>query len=178
MTAEAIIGELRGLGITLQVHGDRLRFHPRSAVSGELLDRLRGCKGELLARLQNPGNGNATSRSPGTDRVVSPAPGTPVPTLPAVYIGDDPQNLQRQDSDAADWKEFTTPDGCREWQRGDAADLQDIDVAPCLTCGGLERWQDIRGDWHCERCHPRRHGPRLHRLARRIRERHEGRPRA
>lgn len=59
MTAAALLDELRGLGIELQAHGDRLRFRPRSAVTDELLARLQAHKGELLEMLHG-GNGYTT----------------------------------------------------------------------------------------------------------------------
>ncbi|NLF73191.1 MAG: hypothetical protein GX575_29495 [Candidatus Anammoximicrobium sp.] len=29
-----------------------------------------------------------------------------------------------------------------------------IEPAACGQCGGLERWQDLAGGWHCARCNP------------------------
>jgi len=58
MTAvDQLLTELRGLGVILQADGDRLRFHPRHKVTGNLLDRLRfhprhKVTGNLLDRLR------------------------------------------------------------------------------------------------------------------------------
>lgn len=27
-----------------------------------------------------------------------------------------------------------------------------LEPAPCADCGGLERWQDATGVWHCQHC--------------------------
>jgi hypothetical protein len=54
MTAQAILSDLQALGVRLEVHGDRLRYHPRSLVGPDLLIRLREHKPELLAILQAP----------------------------------------------------------------------------------------------------------------------------
>jgi hypothetical protein len=75
------------------------------------------------------------------------------------------------DSDAAEWSDFTTPDGRHGWQRVDAADLQDIEPEACPVCGGLLAWWDLAGKRHCERCSPRTAGLRLRELTQRRRKR-------
>ena len=52
MNAPSFIEHLRIRGITLQAHGDRLRFHPRSAMTPELLAQLQSHKHELLSSLR------------------------------------------------------------------------------------------------------------------------------
>jgi hypothetical protein len=54
MSAAELMADLDRLGIRLEAQGDRLRFHPRSAVTPDLADRLREHKGELLALLRSP----------------------------------------------------------------------------------------------------------------------------
>jgi hypothetical protein len=54
MTAQALLSDLQALGVTVEAHGDRLRFHPLYAVGPDLLARLREHKAELLAILQAP----------------------------------------------------------------------------------------------------------------------------
>jgi len=54
MTVQALLSDLQALGVTLETHGDRLRFHPRDAVCPDLLARLRDQKAELLAILATP----------------------------------------------------------------------------------------------------------------------------
>jgi len=44
MTVQALLSDLQALGVTLETHGDRLRFHPRDAVCPDLLARLRDQK--------------------------------------------------------------------------------------------------------------------------------------
>jgi len=50
--AAQLLTALQALGVTLAAEGDRLRFYPRDAVTGDLLARLRDAKPELLAMLQ------------------------------------------------------------------------------------------------------------------------------
>lgn len=47
----ALLADLADRGITLEAHGDRLRFHPRSAMTLGLTTRIKGHKGELMAFL-------------------------------------------------------------------------------------------------------------------------------
>jgi hypothetical protein len=44
-------------------------------------------------------------------------------------------------------------------------------LARCGTCGSFERWQDIRGGWHCAECEPPVKAERLRVEAARLRER-------
>lgn len=67
----------------------------------------------------------------------------------------DGPGTQPQDGDALDWQEYLDADGGRCLVRSDAAGLEIIDVEPCPRCHGIERWQDLPGNWHCERCEPR-----------------------
>lgn len=52
MNAAELLLELAGLGILLEAHGDRLRYSPRSALTPDLLTRLKTHKAELLAILR------------------------------------------------------------------------------------------------------------------------------
>lgn len=62
MTAhvDELLTELNRRGIRLKADGDRLRFHPKSLVTADLLARMRACKGELLAALAEPGDSGVT----------------------------------------------------------------------------------------------------------------------
>jgi hypothetical protein len=51
MTAHDLLTELDRRGITLQAHGDRLRYSPRSAVTPDLAGRMKAHKAALLAIL-------------------------------------------------------------------------------------------------------------------------------
>jgi len=53
MTAAQLIDDLARLGITIEAHGDRLRFAPMSVVTSVLLRRLKAHKAELLALLRS-----------------------------------------------------------------------------------------------------------------------------
>ena len=52
MTTAELIDDLRQRGIRLEAHGDKLRYSPRDAVTGDLLAMLQAHKGDLLAMLQ------------------------------------------------------------------------------------------------------------------------------
>lgn len=58
MTAQVdeLLTDLNSRGIRLETDGDRLRFHPKSLVTADLLARMRACKGELLAALAERNN--------------------------------------------------------------------------------------------------------------------------
>lgn len=65
--AADLLAELTGLGIELVAHADRLRYRPRSAVTPELVERLRSHKAELLAILGDTGGCEGLSRGPAPD---------------------------------------------------------------------------------------------------------------
>lgn len=52
MSAAELLLDLDRRGIRLEAHGDRLRYHPRLALTPELLDRLKAHKAELLKALE------------------------------------------------------------------------------------------------------------------------------
>ena len=52
MTVAELLNETQRLGIELAAHGDRLRYHPRSAMTPDLAERLRKHKAELLVALR------------------------------------------------------------------------------------------------------------------------------
>jgi TubC N-terminal docking domain len=51
MNAKALLAELRERGVELMTEGDLLRYRPRSAITPELLDRLRAHKPTILKLL-------------------------------------------------------------------------------------------------------------------------------
>jgi hypothetical protein len=51
MSAMALLAELRGRGLEVMAEGDLLRYRPISAITPELLDRLRAHKPTLLKLL-------------------------------------------------------------------------------------------------------------------------------
>ncbi len=54
MNLTPLLADVARLGIRLEARGDALRFHPRSAVTPELAERLKAHKAELLALLSRP----------------------------------------------------------------------------------------------------------------------------
>ncbi len=52
MSVAEIMADLGRLGIRLKAEGERLRFHPRSTVTPELLHRLRDHKADLLDAME------------------------------------------------------------------------------------------------------------------------------
>jgi hypothetical protein len=89
------------------------------------------------------------------------------PELLTILAGD-PQ--EQPETDAAGWLERIDANGRTSWTRADVAALEVIDFpTPCEVCGAFDRWQDLRGGWHCARCEPRKTGPRLRKLAYQLR---------
>jgi len=52
MSAAELLLDLGRLGILLEADGERLRFHPRSALTPDLLDLLKAHKADLLAAIE------------------------------------------------------------------------------------------------------------------------------
>jgi hypothetical protein len=67
MTAAELLTDLERLGVRLEAHGERLRFFPQSAVTGDLLAALKQHKGDVLKLLTAPAAkptiGKANSRT-------------------------------------------------------------------------------------------------------------------
>lgn len=52
MNAAELLDDLTRLGIRFEADGERLRYYPRSALTPDLLDRLKASKADLLALLK------------------------------------------------------------------------------------------------------------------------------
>lgn len=52
MSAAELLLDLGRLGIRLEANGERLRYFPRSALTPDLLDRLKAHKADLMATLR------------------------------------------------------------------------------------------------------------------------------
>lgn len=55
---------------------------------------------------------------------------------------------------------------------GSAVAADDDEIEPpdaCRTCGSLELWESIAGNWHCQHCEPATKAKRLRRAAARSR---------
>lgn len=54
MSATAVLEDLRRLGVSITINGDKLRLKPAKALDDEMLDRVRQHKAEIMGLLQNP----------------------------------------------------------------------------------------------------------------------------
>ncbi|TWU06940.1 hypothetical protein CA54_53440 [Symmachiella macrocystis] len=63
MSASELRNDLAQRGIRLDVHGDLLRYSPRSAITPGLLERMSAHKEELLAIVQNEAHAPAIDLS-------------------------------------------------------------------------------------------------------------------
>ena len=165
VNATDLITDLARLGIRIEVHGDRLRYSPRSAVTPDLADRMKDHKGELLAILRRD------------------------PDAPAIDLTDATQvwqaALDRLESDP-----LFPPDVMEGLRAADARWADDLEAgetdeaievidppAPCPECGTLELWQSLAGNWRCLRCDPPTKARRLRERAARLKTDRTGSPR-
>ena len=79
MTATELLADLDRRGVRLEARGDRLRYAPRSALTPELVERLRSHKTELLAVLSDAGAGSSQFPAPVDDLADDWAVGIPWP---------------------------------------------------------------------------------------------------
>ena len=139
MIAAELLTDLAQRGIRLEVHGDRLRYSPRSAVTPDLAAELKRHKGNLLAILRSETE-------------------TPVTNLT------DAKAVWQAAAESADDSE---PDAFgRDGWPLDSIDPDELD--PCPECGTLELWQTLAGNWRCLRCDPPTTSRRLLKLAARM----------
>ena len=127
------LDELRGLGIELQPDRDRLRFRPRSAVSPELVDRMKTHKGELLKILRTEANdddhGRDDSGRDGRDH-------------------DNGHGHGLQDDRYVDWIEVPGDDRSSSLVHPNHVADHIVDLLdPCPKCGGIKVWQDVAGGY-------------------------------
>ena len=54
VAARDVLASLSNMGITIEAHGDGLRYRPKSAMTPDLLVSARRCKAELLSLLAKP----------------------------------------------------------------------------------------------------------------------------
>jgi len=152
MSAAELLSDLSRLGIQLEADGERLRYFPRSALTPDLLARLKAYKPDLLAMLRPAPDVMDDLRAAET-RWIDESPDCDLATEPiAEPIG---------------------PDG---WPV-DCIDPNEL--TPCPNCGTLELWQSVAGDlfgltpgqWRCMRCDPPTAARRLAEAAERFRRR-------
>jgi hypothetical protein len=130
MSLVHLLADVARLGIKLEVCGDRLRYHPRSLVTSDLVARLKARKAELLPLLGG---------------------GDPATVIDPCGAGWHPGWLDLE------WIERVGPDGRRSLIHPDHGDDQweEIDgLEPCHQCGRYELWRTLAGTWRCLRCDP------------------------
>jgi hypothetical protein len=155
MSVIEVMKDLTRFGIRLECHGEQLRFSPQSAVSPELRQRMTAHKGELLAILK-------------TDRDRPPAFFCPWCRSPNLV--DDSDGLRCDACDRLAWLE-TDVGITRADVATDIIDEVDL-LTPCSTCGTLELWQTLVGNWRCQRCDPPTTARQLRQMATRLRMEH------
>ncbi|MCZ6653513.1 MAG: hypothetical protein O7D91_10865 [Planctomycetota bacterium] len=74
VAARDVLASLSNMGITIEAHGDGLRYRPKSAMTPDLLVSARRCKGELLSLLAKPAS-RADAEFDRFARVAKPMPG-------------------------------------------------------------------------------------------------------
>ncbi len=146
----AIVADLAKRGIRLEPHGDRLRFHPRSAVTPELASWLAPRKTELISwlRARDAARPESPQRTAGRGYLESPeAPnGLPGSNAEAVFQAK-PRNLLPNalpTPPMADWLSM--------WRRAPQTTLP---PTPCGWCGCRVHWQHTLGlTFLCANCRP------------------------
>lgn len=166
-TAAALLARCETLGIVLQVAGGRLRHHGApDDLTPELSAKIAAHENELvelLTRGRNCPSCGSASIAPGKRRLWCLDCKTDIGPAGDGFLE------ATAETAALEWFEAIDANGRKTWTRADVAGLQVIDwPEPCEVCGAFDRWQDLRGGWHCERCNPRKTGPRLRRLARQL----------
>lgn len=116
MSVAELLSDLGRLGIQLEADGERLRYHPRSALTPDLLGQLKAHKGELLTLLRDASDFDSAS-APDAE----PAPTTE-------------KRTHRMSQELRGWVE-ATPD---TWQNTDPA----IAAEEICRCGSLT-WRDV-----------------------------------
>ena len=69
-----LLADLAVRGIRLEADGERLRYHPRSALTPKLLERLKAHKADLLALLASQQEQRRDERSAPADGSFAPSP--------------------------------------------------------------------------------------------------------
>jgi hypothetical protein len=72
MSAVHLLADVAQRGITLEARGDRLRYHPRSALTPDLAERLKAHKAELLALLRPTPHAALPPPAPATEATAMP----------------------------------------------------------------------------------------------------------
>jgi len=149
-TPAAIVADLARRGIRLEPRGDRLRIHPRSAMTPELVARLASRKAELLAWLrERSAIGEASPQRPagrGYRESARPVNGPHIANTESVSVARPRQRFPGAipTPPAGEWLAV--------WRR---APQTTPPPKPCGWCGSAVYWQHVVGlTFICPRCHP------------------------
>ena len=159
MSVSALLAKLTRLGIEVGVDGDRIWYSPRSAVTPDLVDRMRALKADLLVMLR-PASELGTCEDCGQNLIETPTfDGFLNLECPVCdrCLGCRPSTSEIADRFAVASKNPIAV--------SDDAFQVIGEVLPCPECGTLELWQSLAGNWRCLRCDPPTKARRLQELA-------------
>ena len=175
MIATRLIADLARLGIRLEARGDRLRYAPRSAVTPELANRMKGHKTELLEVLRIEADMPSIDQTDATaiwqmvlDRLVGD-PLFPSDVIDALRAAD--VQWASIESPTDDFKSVNL--GSDGWL---AISIDPDELEPCPQCGTLELWQTLAGNWRCRRCDPPTTARRVQERVAQMKSNHAGSP--
>ena len=146
---------------------------PQSALTTDLMGRLKARKAELLAILRHkdepPSNRTTDATAAWNDALerLKGDPDFPPDVIAELRAADVRWATDETPTEPADETALGTlrPDG---WPT-DSIDPDELDSCP--KCGTLELWQTLAGNWRCLRCDPPTTAHRLAERAERIRHR-------
>ena len=141
MSIAELLAELEKRSVHLEVHANKLRFHPQSAVPSELVEQLKIHKDELMAFLE----------------------AQQADTEPATVEINDPFRNWIETSGDGQSSGIVHPDHLED-QYIDPPD-------PCEKCGGLMFWWNVFNQQRCMRCEPPKEAIRLLKFKHRIQRR-------
>ena len=145
---EELLRDLRSAGIKKIVpHGDRLKYCPKSAMPPELGQRVHAHKPDLMVALSN-GSSLAESHESSSD-VLGIQARLQGDELSRICPSQDVRDAIEADREQleASMQEMSDAATENDWPRSS------VDPGkPCATCGSLDKWWDIVGGEHCQRC--------------------------
>ena len=159
MTLVVVLQELAARGIQVEVHDNRLRYHPKSAVSTELLAEMRAHKAELLV-YYSADVGSAASTFSDSVFTTSTLSTSTQPPKTREKEGFRRHEYAQKERDAILWCD-SAPDvdvgiAYFRWRR-DWAELTEPEVEPdaindCEQCDSIDTWVTPRGSVVCRTC--------------------------
>jgi hypothetical protein len=146
MSAVELLDELRRSGVTLEAHGERLRYAPKTAVSASLAERMRTHKRELLAILAKsldlPKTAGSGHQRDGPGQAIQPRR-----TLGSGRLADGCHSTAPQPALAA------------------GRSMRGKPIAAGTLVGDPRHGKPEGPKWRCSRCDPSKHSERIRRLA-------------